>query len=111
MASRSWLLSVPASLRTSRKLKPRTISVVSQTAPKAAAKKIYDAGFPVYQHLYQSLKGDFRDCQTTIAALITINRPDAAVLLLHVEFCRAMTTGCSMIKIFGRCLAVVRNEV
>ena len=37
-----------------------TISVVSQTAPKAAAKKVYDAGFPVYQHLYQSLKEDFK---------------------------------------------------
>ena len=36
-----------------------TIRVVSQTAPKAA-KKVYDAGFPVYQQLYRSLKGDFK---------------------------------------------------
>ena len=42
-----------------------TIRVVSQTAPKAAAKKVYDAAFPVYQQLYRSLKGDFK----AIAAL------------------------------------------
>jgi len=42
-----------------------TIRVVSQTAPKAAAKKVYDAGFPVYQQLYRSLKDDFK----TIARL------------------------------------------
>jgi xylulokinase len=42
-----------------------TIRVVSRTAPKAAARKVYDAGFPVYQQLYWSLKEDF----TTIAEL------------------------------------------
>ena len=42
-----------------------TIRVVSETAPNAAAKKVYDAAFPVYQQLYRSLKGDFE----TIAQL------------------------------------------
>lgn len=37
-----------------------TIRVVSQTSPKAAAKKQHDAAFPVYQQLYQSLKSDFK---------------------------------------------------
>ncbi len=37
-----------------------TIRVVSETAPNKAAKKVYDAAFPLYQQLYQSLKGDFK---------------------------------------------------
>ncbi len=37
-----------------------TIKVVSQVAPNAKAKKTYDAGMPIYQDLYRSLKGDFR---------------------------------------------------
>jgi xylulokinase len=37
-----------------------TIKVVSETPPSKAAKKTYDAGFPVYQDLYQSLKEDFQ---------------------------------------------------
>jgi xylulokinase len=37
-----------------------TIRVVSETAPNRAAKKVYDAAFPVYQQLYRSLKGDFK---------------------------------------------------
>ena len=37
-----------------------TIRVVSETAPNKAAKKVYDAAFPVYQQLYRSLKGDFK---------------------------------------------------
>ncbi|MEQ9407667.1 MAG: xylulokinase [Fuerstiella sp.] len=36
-----------------------TISVVSKTKPTAAAKKTYNAAYPVYRQLYQSLKGDF----------------------------------------------------
>ena len=37
-----------------------TISVVSKTPANRAAKKRYDKGFPIYQQLYQSLKGDFK---------------------------------------------------
>ena len=37
-----------------------TIKVVTQTAVNRAAKRTYDRGFPVYQGLYQSLKGDFK---------------------------------------------------
>ncbi len=37
-----------------------TVRLVSQSAPKTAARKVYDAGFPVYQQLYQSLKEDFK---------------------------------------------------
>jgi xylulokinase len=37
-----------------------TIRVVSETAPDRAAVKQYDKVFPVYQHLYESLKGDFK---------------------------------------------------
>jgi xylulokinase len=37
-----------------------TVRVATQTAPKAAARKSYDGAFPVYQHLYQSLKDDFK---------------------------------------------------
>ena len=42
-----------------------TIKVVKETAVDRAAKRYYDRGFPVYQQLYRSLKGDFK----TIAAL------------------------------------------
>ncbi len=37
-----------------------TIRVVGETAPNRAAKKVYDAGFPIYQQLYRSLKSDFK---------------------------------------------------
>ncbi|MGA2031487.1 MAG: xylulokinase [Thermoguttaceae bacterium] len=37
-----------------------TIRVVNETAPNRAAKKYYDAAFPVYQQLYHSLKDDFK---------------------------------------------------
>jgi xylulokinase len=37
-----------------------TIKVVSETKESKAAKKTYDAGFAVYQDLYQSLKEDFQ---------------------------------------------------
>ena len=37
-----------------------TISVKEQTAPDKAAVKTYDAAFPIYQDLYQSLKKDFQ---------------------------------------------------
>ena len=40
-----------------------TISVVTRTKPKAAARKIYDAAYPTYQNLYQSLKSDFANIQ------------------------------------------------
>lgn len=42
-----------------------TIQVVKETPVAASAKKHYDRGFPVYQGLYQSLKGRFKE----IAAL------------------------------------------
>jgi len=45
-----------------------TIRVVNETAPHRAAKKVYDAAFPVYQQLYRSLKADFK----TIAGLGSI---------------------------------------
>jgi xylulokinase len=38
-----------------------TISVVEKVAPRKPAQKKYDAGFPVYQRLYQSLKDRFVD--------------------------------------------------
>jgi xylulokinase len=37
-----------------------TIKVVEETPTDRKAKKVYDAGFPIYQQLYQSLKGDFK---------------------------------------------------
>ncbi len=37
-----------------------TIRVATTTAPKAKARGVYDAAFPVYQDLYQSLKDDFQ---------------------------------------------------
>jgi xylulokinase len=37
-----------------------TIRVEKQTATQRAAKKQYDKAFPIYQKLYQSLKGDFK---------------------------------------------------
>jgi xylulokinase len=37
-----------------------TIKVVSETPLDRKAKKVYDLGFPVYQDLYRSLKGDFK---------------------------------------------------
>ena len=42
-----------------------TIRVTSETKVDRKAKRVYDAAFPVYQGLYQSLKGDFKE----IAAL------------------------------------------
>lgn len=37
-----------------------TIKVVSRTATDKKAKAVYDKGFPIYQGLYRSLKGDFK---------------------------------------------------
>lgn len=37
-----------------------TIRVVKETTPERAAKHQYDRAFPIYQQLYQSLKGDFK---------------------------------------------------
>lgn len=37
-----------------------TIKVVSETPVDRQAKKRYDAGFPIYQNLYRSLKNDFK---------------------------------------------------
>jgi len=37
-----------------------TIKTVGQTKPVAAARKIYEKGFPVYQQLYRSLRDDFK---------------------------------------------------
>ena len=43
-----------------------TISVVTKTAPESAAKKKYNAAYPMYQKLYQSLKGDFAEIQKLV---------------------------------------------
>lgn len=37
-----------------------TIRVVSKTLLNKKSSKVYDAGFPIYQRLYRSLKGDFQ---------------------------------------------------
>ncbi len=37
-----------------------TIRVVKETPVNRASKKYYEAGFPVYQDLYRSLRDDFR---------------------------------------------------
>lgn len=43
-----------------------TISVVTKTKPRAAAKKTYNAAYPVYQQLYRSLKDDFAAIQKLV---------------------------------------------
>ncbi|MEZ6126183.1 MAG: xylulokinase [Planctomycetaceae bacterium] len=43
-----------------------TISVVTKTSPNAAAKKTYNAAYPVYGQLYQSLKNDFAAIQKLV---------------------------------------------
>jgi xylulokinase len=40
-----------------------TISVVTKTAAKSSSVKTYNAGYPVYQQLYRSLKSDFATIQ------------------------------------------------
>ena len=37
-----------------------TVKTVGQTKPVAAARKVYDRGFPMYQQLYRSLREDFK---------------------------------------------------
>ena len=37
-----------------------TIRVEKETKTQRAAKNRYDKAFPIYQNLYQSLKGDFK---------------------------------------------------
>ncbi len=37
-----------------------TIKVVSDTPLDKKAAKVYEQGFPIYQQLYRSLKGDFK---------------------------------------------------
>ena len=37
-----------------------TIKTVGQTKPVASARRYYEKGFLVYQHLYQSLCDDFK---------------------------------------------------
>src|SRR5205085_9774908 len=37
-----------------------TIKVVAETPVSKPAAKAYDQGFPIYQQLYRSLKGDFK---------------------------------------------------
>lgn len=44
-----------------------TIRVVSRTPAKAASRRIYDAGWPIYQQLYRSLKADFGHIQALIS--------------------------------------------
>jgi xylulokinase len=41
-----------------------TVKTTKQTKPAAAARKVYDKGFPVYQQLYRSLRDDFRNIAT-----------------------------------------------
>jgi xylulokinase len=43
-----------------------TISVVTKTKAATATKKTYNAAYPVYQQLYQSLKDDFKTIQTLL---------------------------------------------
>ncbi|MEZ6128114.1 MAG: xylulokinase [Planctomycetaceae bacterium] len=43
-----------------------TISIATTTAPNATARKTYNAAFPVYQTLYQSLRKDFAAIQKLI---------------------------------------------
>lgn len=43
-----------------------TISVVTKTPAKAAAKRAYNAAYPVYQNLYRSLKSDFLSIQELV---------------------------------------------
>lgn len=43
-----------------------TISVVTKTKPAASAKKAYNAAYPTYQNLYQSLKTDFAEIQKLV---------------------------------------------
>ena len=43
-----------------------TISVVTKTTAQASAKKTYNAAYPVYQQLYQSLKKDFASIQALL---------------------------------------------
>lgn len=43
-----------------------TISVVTKTKPKAAARKKYNTAYPMYQQLYQSLKNDFAAIQKLV---------------------------------------------
>ena len=43
-----------------------TISVVTKTKPTASTKKVYNKAYPIYQNLYQSLKGDFESIQQII---------------------------------------------
>jgi xylulokinase len=38
-----------------------TVKTTGQTKPVAAARKAYDNGFPVYQSLYRSLRGEFKE--------------------------------------------------
>ncbi|WP_339745043.1 xylulokinase [uncultured Rubinisphaera sp.] len=44
----------------------KTISVVTETKPDNATKKIYNKYYPLYGHLYQSLKGDFAAIAKTV---------------------------------------------
>jgi xylulokinase len=37
-----------------------TIKTADEAKPNAAAKKVYDQAFPVYQSLYRSLRDEFR---------------------------------------------------
>ena len=43
-----------------------TISVVIRTKPGSRERKAYNAAYPIYQQLYQSLKSDFADIQALL---------------------------------------------
>lgn len=43
-----------------------TISVVTRTRPGSRERKAYNAAYPIYQQLYQSLKSDFADIQALL---------------------------------------------
>lgn len=43
-----------------------TISIVTRTKPGSKEKRAYNAAYPIYQQLYQSLKEDFADIQALL---------------------------------------------
>ena len=61
-----WLAAVAAgAFKSVEEACSATIRIVLEASPDRAAKRTYDAGFPVYQDLYRSLRDDFK----AIAAL------------------------------------------
>ena len=46
-----------------------TIKVTDSWQPDAKTKKLYDAAYPLYAHLYQSLKGDYAAIAKFVASV------------------------------------------